>query len=214
MDTDYHWDLNETQSTKKEFCNTNKKISVTNSYSENVGWDVTQGFFPTPRHRLYTELHKLLKHLENADRDTILGNLSRWADVPETGRPGYRALSQEEVRLLNHGRIMDIGSHTVTHSLLKQNARVIQENEIFNSKKYLENVINHEITSFSYPFGGYGDFSKDTEMIVRNAGYQLACANYCDPVTKGTNPFALPRYLVRNWNKDQFAHIMSKWFNG
>jgi len=214
MGNNYHWDLKESTLLKKEYSNNNNKKLTTYNPLDYAGWDVTQCSFPSPRHRIYNDLHRLLKPLENPEQDTLMGILCNWAGVPETGRPDHRALNQDEIRMLNHGGIIDIGSHTVSHPSLKQNSSVIQKDEILNSKKYLENVLKHEITSFSYPFGGREDFSQITEMIVKNAGYQLACANYSDPVTLRTNPFALPRYLVRNWNNDQFAKKMSEWSNG
>lgn len=209
-DVNYHWDLKESSQIKKE--DYNGKIS--SNPLKYAGWDVTQGIFPTPRHRLYQDLHRFLKPLENTDRDPIIKTLCKWAGVPETGRPDYRAFNQDEIKVLNQGGIVDIGSHTVTHSLLRSGVRTTQEDEIVKSKQFLENVLFHEITSFSYPFGGHGDFSQDSEKMVENAGYQFACANYSGPVTKGTNLFSLPRYLVRNWNNDQFAQKMSEWYNG
>ena len=214
VDSNYHWELKEPHGTNKDCCITDKKISTTSSPLNIAGWDVTQGVFPSPRYRVYNDLHRLLKPLEDRDRNNILRILYTWAGVPETGRPDYRALSQDEIRMLNSGEIVDIGSHTVTHPLLKSGIRVIQEDEILKSKKYLENVLTHEISSFSYPYGGREDFSQDTETIVKNAGYHLACANYSGPVTKGTNPFTLPRYIVRNWKKEQFAQKMTEWYDG
>jgi peptidoglycan/xylan/chitin deacetylase (PgdA/CDA1 family) len=214
QDTNYHWDLKETYTLNKQNYNSNKRSGASRIPLTSTGWDVTQGFFPTSRHRLYVDLHRLLKPVGNSERDTILRALCTWSGVPETGRPDYRALNQDEIRMLNHGGMIDIGSHTVTHSLLKSDVRDIQEDEIIKSKHYLEKVLAHEITSFSYPFGGRGDFSHDTETIVKNAEYHLACANFSGSVTKGTNPFTLPRYLVRNWEKDQFVQKMSEWCNG
>jgi peptidoglycan/xylan/chitin deacetylase (PgdA/CDA1 family) len=214
MDTNYHWDLKETDTAKKECCKTDKKNLTAHDPINNIKWDITQGIFPTPRHRLYIDLHRLLKPLEYPERNTILKTLYNWAGVSEIGRPDYRALNQEEIKILNLGGIVDIGSHTITHSSLKSSTNVIQKDEIFKSKQYLENILTHELTSFSYPFGSRADFSEETETMVKDAGYQLACANYSDPVSIGTNPFALPRYLVRNWKKDQFGQKMLGWYNG
>lgn len=141
-------------------------------------------------------------------------NLCNWAGVSGTGRSDYRALNPDEIRILHHGGLVNIGSHTVTHSALSSDNGIVLGDEILKSKVLLEQVLSEKIESFSYPFGSHEDFSLNTEMIVKNAGYQFACANYPGPITKLTNSDALPRYLVRDWNKDQFIEKMSGWVNG
>jgi peptidoglycan/xylan/chitin deacetylase (PgdA/CDA1 family) len=206
---EYHWTLTDTQE------GTNHREKPKNGiHFSTVPWDVTMGSLPTSQHQVYCDLHRLLRPLNSVDRDNILQQLCIWAGIPETGRSDYRALTREEISDLARSEFIDIGSHGQTHPLLKTQSSAIQEIEISDSKKNLQQNLNREITGFSYPFGGREDFSSQTMRFVKNTGYTFACANFPGPVIRWTNHYALPRYLVRNWNKDQFSGNISMWYNG
>jgi peptidoglycan/xylan/chitin deacetylase (PgdA/CDA1 family) len=134
--------------------------------------------------------------------------------VPAEGRPEYRALDSDDLCVLNRDGLIAIGSHTITHPALKYESGEDQMREILGSKLTLETILKHDVTSFSYPFGGKGDFSKETENFVKYAGYTIACANYSGMVTRWTDQYRLPRFLVRNWRPEIFAQKISEWFNG
>lgn len=206
---------NQDRSEKPDNINSDKSVeSSTSHITKNVRWDVTLGFFPTPRHQLYIELHRLLKSLSYEEREKNLQNLCEWANVPVSGRPEYRALNTEEIRNLTHGGLIEIGSHTITHTVLSSITDDLLESEILGSKKFLESILNKKITSFSYPFGDHGDFTNNEIEMVKNTEYLFACANYSGPVFIETDPYTLPRFLVRNWNIGIFAQKMKEWYYG
>jgi peptidoglycan/xylan/chitin deacetylase (PgdA/CDA1 family) len=187
---------------------------VPNVNTKYYGWDVTKTFFPEPKFKLYCDLHRLLRPLRTEKRQSVMNKIVSWSGLSDIGRPGYRALNRDELCKLSQGGLVDIGSHTMTHPVLKCESFQKQKDEIIESKQKLEEILDQEILSFSYPFGSQNDFSMDTVNLVINAGHTIACANYCGPVTQRTDQYLLPRYLVRNWNKDTFAQKVSEWFNG
>ncbi len=173
-------------------------------------WDVTQGFYPTPRHKAYTELHRLLRLLDDADQQTVLTKIAKWAEVSPDGRQDYRALSPDELKALADGGLIAIGAHTVTHPLLSAQPLEVQRREIIESKLHLEDILKKPVTTFCYPFGGWGDVDPETVQLVRDAGFEMACAGIGGLVTHRSDPFWLPRYLVRDWDGSEFAHRLRR----
>ncbi|MBU1007672.1 polysaccharide deacetylase family protein [Candidatus Dependentiae bacterium] len=176
-------------------------------------WDVLQ----KPKndsHRLYLDLHTLLKPLSFEKKEIILQKLASWARVQNKARHNYHVASHEELIKLSRSPFIEIGSHTVTHSNLAAQTQEKQSYEITQSKKYLENIIKKPVNSFSYPFGTHNDIGTKLPSMVKKTGYALATANYPNLVTKRTDPFLLPRYLVRNWDGKTFYKQVEKWFNG
>jgi peptidoglycan/xylan/chitin deacetylase (PgdA/CDA1 family) len=49
----------------------------------------------------------------------------------------------------------EVGSHTATHKVLTDLDRFELEEELKNSKRYLEDVIGNEVLGFAYPYGLY-----------------------------------------------------------
>ena len=111
-------------------------------------------------------------------------------------------LSKESLIKLAKSDLIEIGSHTINHPNLKSLEVSEQKKEILDSKVQLETILNKKIKSFSYPFGTNNYFSKTTEKLVVESGYESACANNQGRVTMFSDIFALPRILVRNNFKD------------
>ena len=157
------------------------------------------------RRKLYQELHPLLLQLDGAGRENCIKQLSKWAGADETGREEYRTMSFDELQRLAESDWTTIGAHTVTHTPLSILSRKQQHYEIFISKGELENLTGREITTFSYPFGRKRDYSKDSVRICREAGFIKAAANFPGQAHRWTDPFQMPRQLVRNWEIETFA---------
>lgn len=84
-------------------------------------------------------------------------------------RPGY--LSLEELQAIRDSGVVEIASHTLDHTYLKEIKTEVVKKEIQESKTKLESLLGIGIFSFAYPWGA---FSKDTLMMVRAAGYTSA----------------------------------------
>ena len=121
-----------------------------------------------------------------------------------------RALSKIELRKLAKEQLIEIGSHTITHPHLRVLSVMDQEKEITESKVKLENIIKKRIIGFSYPFGTKKDYSKEIVNIVKKAGYKYACANFSHSIVESSDPYTLPRIIVRNWPIKIFIKKMRK----
>ena len=101
-------------------------------------------------------------------------------------------LSHDELR-----RLLDlnfeIGSHSVSHSDLGQcDDRTVAE-ELTQSKKDLEAILNRPVTLFSYPFGGKHNVRPGIADLVRQSGYQAMFSAYGGYVNHRTDLFNIPR---------------------
>jgi len=121
-----------------------------------------------------------------------------------------RALNKIELIKLAKEPLIKIGSHTITHPHLTALSVMDQEKEIAESKIKLENIIKKTIKGFSYPFGTKKDYSKETVSTVKKTGYKYACANFCHSVVESSDPYVLPRIIVRNWPIKIFIKKMRK----
>ena len=105
-----------------------------------------------------------------------------------------------------------MGAHTVSHVFLAAQTEETQRCEIIGSKEQLEQILERPVTSFAYPYGGTDSISPQTVKIVREAGFQIACANTPGLVNARSDPFLLPRCLVRNWPGKEFARRLRSFY--
>jgi len=168
---------------------------------------------PSQRHLLYFSLWKLLHPLSEVDRRRLLDELLEWADAEPMGRASYRAVSPQEVLALTEGNLIDIGAHTVTHSSLAKIPANMQQDEIRHSKTHLEEILNHPVTSFAYPYGSKHDYTAETISIVRECGFASACSTLSGIVELHSDQFQLPRMHVQDWDGDEFSRQLSAWFS-
>ncbi|MDX2099459.1 MAG: polysaccharide deacetylase family protein [Leptolyngbyaceae cyanobacterium bins.59] len=176
-------------------------------------WTVLDPADPTPRHRVYRELCGLLRPLTADDRHSVLTALQAQAGVDSVGRISHRTLTESEVVDLAQDGLVEVGAHAMTHSVLSQQSSLLQEKEIRSSKAHLEALLGHPVTSFAYPFGTLGDYTAETVKIVRQCGFERACSNYEGAIRHWLDPFQMPRFIVRNWNGDEFAKRLREWWN-
>ena len=79
-------------------------------------------------------------------------------------------LKLEQIRdMLAHN--INFGAHTRTHAYLPGVSTQQRRDEIFGSKKILEEQLGVKISNFAYPTGGFND---EIKKIVEEAGYASA----------------------------------------
>lgn len=89
-----------------------------------------------------------------------------WDNVADEDLP----LTWEQVfEMKEYG--MEFGSHTCSHRHLDELPEKEMVKEIVESKRYLEQKLNTQVTSFCYPSGRYNQLAKET---VCGAGYAAA----------------------------------------
>ena len=159
--------------------------------------------------------HGFVRLMTDADterRDDWLTRLRTWAHIKEEIADAHRAMSVDELRLLAASRWVTIGAHTVTHTRLSSLTFAAQREEIATSKRQLEAWLEREIQVFSYPFGRRTDYTKESSAICREAGLIKAAANFSGQAHRWTDPFQVPRHLVRNWPVEIFAEKLREFW--
>jgi peptidoglycan/xylan/chitin deacetylase (PgdA/CDA1 family) len=157
------------------------------------------------RQEFYQEIVQALKNVTVEKRNDRLSQLRHWAGTEEEISVTHRAMTIEELRLLAKSRWVTIGAHTVTHTRLSSLTPVAQAEEIAASKRHLEAWLSRDIKVFSYPFGRRCDYTQGTVELCRKVGFAKAAANFAGQTHRWTDPYQIPRHLVRNWPLDTFA---------
>jgi len=160
------------------------------------------------RQKFYLKITPLMKKLVPERRGDWLSQIRQWAETDETGRSAYRAMTGTELQHLAASKYVTIGAHTVTHSRLSVLSEQQQRDEIFTSKRQLEALLGKTITAFSYPYGKKGDYNGASVRLCREAGFSKAASNFPGMVYRWTDPLQIPRYLVRNWDRETFVNKM------
>ncbi|HXE97638.1 MAG TPA: polysaccharide deacetylase family protein, partial [Dongiaceae bacterium] len=157
------------------------------------------------RQAFYQGIVGLMTNADAAHRDNWLAQLRRWAHSEDAIANIHRAMTTEELRLLAGSRWVTIGAHTVTHTQLSSISPDAQREEIVESKKQLEAWLGREVTTFSYPFGKRCHYTTETVALCREAGFSKVAANFPGQAHRWTDPYQIPRHLVRNWSAEMFA---------
>ncbi len=125
--------------------------------------------------------------------------------------PEDRSLQADEILTLSSGELAEIGAHSVNHPSLADHPSAYQLQEIQQSKADLEKLLNHPVTTFAYP---YGSFVDETMTLAEQVGLECACSTVEDVVWFRSQTYRLPRYHVHDWNGEEFAAEIEKWFKG
>jgi peptidoglycan/xylan/chitin deacetylase (PgdA/CDA1 family) len=188
---------------------------IKDNKSENfdASWNVCKKTRPDSRFFAYCDLHKLIRPLSVERRLDVLNFLKDWSGAEDLGRDIYRVVKTDELKSIKNNYLIDIGSHTVNHCVLSTQDLACKKNEIVQSKKDLEMILGRQINNFSYPFGGKMDFDQHDIEFIKEAGYESAVANFSGIIYKNANRYALPRFLIRNWNRDTLENKIELFFN-
>ena len=110
--------------------------------------------------------------------------------------------------------LIEVGAHSVSHPVLGTLHLAEQQSGIRESRTSLEALVSKPVESFAYPFGTTSDYTDETVALVRNAGFRRACSNFPAFTTGRSDPYQLPRCIVRNWDCDTFVRMLDRWFAG
>jgi len=79
----------------------------------------------------------------------------------------------KEVASMGH----EVGSHTVTHIDMTRASEDVMYRELVESKRYLSELLNDEVTSFAYPYGPHSDVAARLARQV----YRVVRTTYVGP---------------------------------
>jgi peptidoglycan/xylan/chitin deacetylase (PgdA/CDA1 family) len=162
------------------------------------------------RQALQQALYQRLLPVPAAQRASALGEI--WEQAGADGRQAVacRSLAPDELRQLARADLIEIGAHSVTHPNLASLPATLQQAEIQASKACLEELLEREVTSFSYP---NGSLSTDTRALVQAAGFNCACASHSGMTLSWSDPYRLPRFWVPDWDGEAFDRWLSRWLH-
>lgn len=161
------------------------------------------------RRRLYAALDARLHAVPYSKITAVLDSL--WEQIGGAPAPADDRLTAEQVVELDGSGLVEVGAHTRTHSLLSALSPERQRWEIEGSKSDLEDVLQHPVQSFAYPFGNAGSFTRRSESIVRRAGFRYACWNIPGRSSGRHRHLRIRRHLVRDWAAEEFETQVSEW---
>jgi peptidoglycan/xylan/chitin deacetylase (PgdA/CDA1 family) len=208
----YQWELGETATYSQA------------DYQQHRDWYAEEQQDPTLRHSLYRSVWQIMLPLLPEEQQQILEELRAWAGVKAETRPTHRPLTLAEVPMLEAGNLITVGSHTVMHSYLSALPFPRQRQEIHANKARLEEILGHSVNSFAYPYGSY---TAKTLSLVQEAGFACACStipagvrqrrDWAKPTLRDREAssryrFQLPRVEILNWDGEEFARRLSRWF--
>lgn len=160
---------------------------------------------PGERQEFYQGIVRLMNDTDAGHRNDWLVQLRHWAQSEKARAGTHRTMTVDELRLLAGSSHVTIGAHTVTHTRLSCLPVEAQREEIAASKRQLEAWLGREISVFSYPFGRRPDYTTQSIALCRYAGFLKAAANFPGQAHRWTDPYQVPRHLVRNWPVETFA---------
>ena len=150
------------------------------------------------RTNCYWELLPVLKSLPAPQQQTVTAEFfSQLADGElaeiRSRFPSYDWLDWNEVREL-HADGVDIGGHTKTHALLKEElgAERIRE-EVFGCYERLGKELGTRAAHFAYPNGQPDDICDAAINAIRQAGFRCALTTSRGTARLGANLFQIPR---------------------
>jgi peptidoglycan/xylan/chitin deacetylase (PgdA/CDA1 family) len=105
------------------------------------------------------------------------------------------ALTLDELRELSSSPLVEIGAHTARHPRLSQLSEAEAHTEMAGNKKWLEDLLQHKIRHFAYPYGDPGSCGSREAELAKMIGFDTAVttrignifAEHCE------FPTALPR---------------------
>lgn len=109
-------------------------------------------------------------------------------------------LTWREIRELQRNNIT-FGSHTMTHPKLVSLTETEVKNELFDSKKVIEDKIGTSIETFSYPFAfpeGDNKFKSFLKKILQECGYKIGVTTILGTVSPKDDPYLLKRIPVNS----------------
>lgn len=199
--SNYEWDLGEAANYSEDDYQRHRTWT----------WYMPEEADPSPRQRLYRTLYQLLQPLLPDERQKLMEEILTWSGAESRSRSTHRFLSPKEVYALEQGSLIEVGAHTVSHPFLAKLPVTNQQYELEYSKTRLEEIIERPVHSFAYPHGSY---TAETVALAREVGFDCACSTIPSKVKRNIDCFQLPRVEVQDWDGEEFARQLSRWFYG
>jgi peptidoglycan/xylan/chitin deacetylase (PgdA/CDA1 family) len=166
------------------------------------------------RERARSLVHRLLRRRPVRVIEPLLARLGEQLGATEQTCARHRMMTPDELRALASSDVIDVGGHTVSHSMLAGLSAEEQRYEVTEGRARLEAMVDRPVQSFAYPFGAAGEFDRASVAAVRDAGYERACTTSTGLVRPTTRRFRIPRFAVLDSDGETFARTVRRWLSG
>lgn len=157
------------------------------------------------RHSI-SEVLRNIKHLTPSQRDESVSNI---LTVTNTIPPNDLMMTSDQVIAMRKSG-MQIGAHTVTHPILANLDSKAVGDEVSESKRFLEDLLQERIGLFAYPNGKPDlDYRMTDVEIVRKLGFDAAVTTAWGVADETTDPMQIPRFTP--WDRTRF-HFCARLF--
>lgn len=143
-----------------------------------------------------------IKYLPVAERVDKTEALARAAQV---ALPDDLMMTSADVKTLRRAG-MQVGAHTVSHPILARLSRLEAEQEIGDSKRFLEDLLGERIGLFAYPNGKPGeDYSPESVAVVRSLGFDAAVSTQWGASRQGDDVLQIKRFTPWDLTRLRFG---------
>jgi peptidoglycan/xylan/chitin deacetylase (PgdA/CDA1 family) len=120
-----------------------------------------------------------------------------------------RMLDWPEIDELRESRLIEIGSHTISHRRLHQLSTDEALYEIVESRRDLEQKIG-KVKWFAYPYGGReDDFTDEHRNMAIQAGYEAIATCMAGTINRDSSVYELPRLTIgANISDEAFDYLL------
>jgi peptidoglycan/xylan/chitin deacetylase (PgdA/CDA1 family) len=164
------------------------------------------------RERAHAAVHRRLRRRRRPVIDDVLRQLREQLRVSQPASEEHRFMTSAELRDVASSPVIDIGGHGMTHQQLSILSESEQRTEIVEGRERLQRMTGRPVDALAYPYGGPDAFDEISTRLAREAGYHLACAGAPGVVRPWSDRFRVPRMVVGDWEVDQFAARLERWF--
>jgi peptidoglycan/xylan/chitin deacetylase (PgdA/CDA1 family) len=114
-------------------------------------------------------------------------------------------MTDDQVRKMANGGI-EIGAHTMSHPILKSVDDRVARDEIFGSKRMLEEIVGAPVSTFAYPNGKPNqDYGRAHVELVKEAGFSCAFTTAWGAPTRTSDVFQIPRVAPWDAHASRYA---------
>lgn len=137
------------------------------------------------------QVHALLKSLKSEDIYGLIEYYQNRFNIPFKERVG---MNLDQILELKESGLVEIGAHSQTHPILKNESFDKSKLEIESSIDELSEMLGKRVKSFAYPNGIPGlDFTEREIKILESCKIKLAFTTEKRRFTKFDNPLSIPR---------------------
>ena len=175
------------------------------TFEKGLQWKMLDKWFPSVRCKILASLVSKAEYmLENSSRKIleILYSKNFSIDIERSFNPNLNNLDLY---------YCTIGAHTMNHYCLSSLNQEEQVYQIKENKRILEQNLGSEIKYFAYPFGTKSHYNSHSVDLVKN-NFSLGFSNFAGLINRDSNPYELPRFLVRDWELDEFKNNINSFF--